>query len=509
MADQRAEYEIKLKDSFSQGFNKIDKNVDSFEGKVDTMGRKTSSLFAGIGKAIGALGLAAAVKNVVGLGVEMEQTRVSFTTFLGSAEKANKAIADLNEFSNVTPFDNAQVIKAGKGLLAFGTAQEELIPTLKAIGDISAGTGKDFNELATIYGKARVAGTLYAEDINQLVEAGVPIMGEFAKALGVTEGEVKKLASEGKLKFADLETAFQNLTGEGGMFFDLMAKQSETVGGRFSTLLGKIQTIGIAIGEAMLPALGALTDFGLMLVENTENLKLFATVVGIGATTWGLYQVAVNGAAWATKAYTGFQLLLNAALNANPIGIVVIALGALTTGFVVAYKKSQPFRAFLGGLLELGKQLGTVFIGVGKIIGALMTYNYAKIPSLFEEVKSSFEGLGGAFERGRQKVLDGERDRAIKELTTEMDKRSLASSATAGLAPSSGAAAGAAAAEKTSSTSSSIAGSSPKNVTLNITKLIETINFNNQQLKQSSTEMTEAVKRALLTALNDVAIVQS
>ena len=43
-------------------------------------------------------------------------------------------------------------------MIAFGFTTEQLIPTLKMVGDVSAAVGKDFNELAVIYGKARTAG---------------------------------------------------------------------------------------------------------------------------------------------------------------------------------------------------------------------------------------------------------------------------------------------------------------------------------------------------------------
>lgn len=276
------EYIWRFKDQASDKIDKIARASGKATGKLDRFnnemdeGSKKSNRFGSamsrVGRIIGGLAIGAALftaaKASAQLGIEMEQTRVAFTTFLGDADKATDTIKELNQFSNVTPFDNAQVLKAGKGLLAFGVEQEKLIPTLKKIGDISAGTGKDFNELAVIYGKARVAGTLYAEDINQLVEAGVPIMGEFAKALGTTEDKVKKLASEGKLKFKDLEQAFANLTGEGGMFFNLMEKQSQTLGGKISTLKGKFQLLGASIGENLIaPLISPLVEKGIDILD--------------------------------------------------------------------------------------------------------------------------------------------------------------------------------------------------------------------------------------------------
>lgn len=397
-----------------EGLDQIGQAADNTDDLRDSVDETESSL-ASMGKtaalAFGAFIIGTAIVGIAEMGIEMEQTRVSFETFLGSADKATQAISDLQEFSNVTPFDTGEVTKAGKVLLAFGTAQDKLIPTLRTIGDISAGTGKDFNELAVIYGKARVAGTLYAEDINQLVEAGVPIMGEFAKALGVTEGQVKKMASEGKLKFSDLETAFENLTGSGGLFFNLMEKQSQTVGGKLSTLVGKSQLLGIALGESMLPGLGVLADFALALIDNTELLKTIGLVVGIGAAAWALYNIPLAISIIQTKLLAAGQFLLNIALNANPIGLIVAGVALMAAGFLIAWRHSETFRAGIMGVWasmkivfdnisgtflnlptliieafqEIPQAFSDIFSGIGSVIKAVLTGDFAAIPDLLKE----------------------------------------------------------------------------------------------------------------------------
>jgi len=48
--------------------------------------------------------------------------------------------------------------------------------------------------------------------------------------------------------------------------------------------------------------------------------------------------------AGAIRAWVAVQWLLNAALTANPIGIVIVALGALVAAFVIAWRNSETFR---------------------------------------------------------------------------------------------------------------------------------------------------------------------
>lgn len=159
-----------------------------------------------------------------------KKTQIAFQAFLGDTANADEVIQSLNRFAATNGLLEESVQQSAKSLLAFGVPLPDLENRLKQIADIAAGTGKDFGELTTIFGKARVAGVLYAEDINQLVDAGVPIISEFAKVLGTSEANVKKLASEGKVSFGTLEKAFDNLTTGGGKFADLAAKTASVTG---------------------------------------------------------------------------------------------------------------------------------------------------------------------------------------------------------------------------------------------------------------------------------------
>lgn len=172
---------------------------------------------------------------------QLEQTNIAFETFLGNAKAAKSLVAELRDFEVKTPFEADQVFTAAKAFLAFGFSQEQILPTLEKVGTVAAATGKDFNELALIYGKARAEGRIQNDTLNQLAEAGIPIYEELAKVLKVNESQIRKLAEQGKIGFQDLQTAFGNLTSEGGRFNNLLEKQSESLGGLLSTLTGALK----------------------------------------------------------------------------------------------------------------------------------------------------------------------------------------------------------------------------------------------------------------------------
>ena len=80
--------------------------------------------------------------------------------------------------------DLHELADAGRKLIAFGESADSVPETLRRIGDVSAGVQAPVNEIAELYGKARVQGRLFAEDINQLTGRGIPIIQQLARQFG-------------------------------------------------------------------------------------------------------------------------------------------------------------------------------------------------------------------------------------------------------------------------------------------------------------------------------------
>lgn len=281
--------------------------------RIQAEGRSTASALDSVGRGGGGGGFLALAANatLAGAGVlkiadfamraggevlelagNAEAARVAFGTLLGDAEKGRQLADELTAFADATPFSVDQMNAAGKSLLAFGVAGDDVVPTLGALGDLAAGINAPIGELAEIFGKAKTQGTLFMEDINQLTGRGIPIIQELAKQFGVAESEVKNLVSSGAVSFDNLQEALVSLTGEGGKFHGMMAQQSETLLGKWSTFKDAVAGVGRTIGEALLPlvksALSFLTDlakglanflqnFGTHMELAWEEFKLFAS----------------------------------------------------------------------------------------------------------------------------------------------------------------------------------------------------------------------------------------
>jgi phage-related protein len=101
--------------------------------------------------------------------------------------------------------------------------------------------------------------------------------------------------------------------------------------------------------------------------EQAAHLRsAVATVTHTAATV--AHTVASKAVALATKAWAAAQWLINAAMTANPIGIVIAAIVALVAGIVYAYKHSEKFREIVQKVWAAIKVAFTVGVAVVKAV---------------------------------------------------------------------------------------------------------------------------------------------
>lgn len=250
--------------------------------------RALTAPFSSALSSLGSIGLASqglsAIKGLftdtigesVKLAARLEQTSMAFEVMTGSAEKGRKLLADLTQFSIATPFEPTEIINAGQRLMGYGMSADKLIPTLKVLGDVSAGSGKDLGELAVIFGQIRAAGRLLGQDANQLAQAGIPIIAKLAEHYKVTTGRIVEMKEAGQISFADVALTLQKMTQSGGNYANMMERQSTTLLGLWSTLSGNVKLAMIQIGQAAIEGLDlkALTkDFTAWVAGVTGQIK--------------------------------------------------------------------------------------------------------------------------------------------------------------------------------------------------------------------------------------------
>jgi len=293
------EYKILLDDKFSDTLNKIDGKLSKFDKKNTKAGAGLTKSFSGFSTLVkgGIIGMAVAGitklgTSVISLASDMEQTKTSFSVMLGgSMAKAETMVNKINDFANVTPFENGTLFEGAKLLLNFGMSGEKIMPTMKMLGDISGGNAQRFSQLSLAYSQARSAGKLMGQDLLQMINAGFNPLQEISRQTGESIGALKEKMSKGKIGIKELDQAFKGATEKGGKFYKMMEKQSKTFSGRTSTLMGKIKMIGINIGTAILPILGKgldkLIQFADGIMQNFDYIKLaFEPVISAFKEMW-------------------------------------------------------------------------------------------------------------------------------------------------------------------------------------------------------------------------------
>ena len=250
MAFQLAEAYVELN---SRGFRTVGgaiRGIKSGMGSLVSFATGPVAVaFAGVGAAAGLI--TGAMKSI-SVAASLEQTEAQFTSLLGSTELAQQKMEELQDFSASTPFQFDGLADSAKTLLAFGTANDQIIPSLRVLGDVAAATGNDVNELANIYGKVKARGALMTESLDQFNERGIPVGRALQEMFGKTGEEIRQMASAGEISFADLQTAMQGMTQEGGVAFEGMANQAGTLTGVWSTFKDNVTVLMGDIGEALI-----------------------------------------------------------------------------------------------------------------------------------------------------------------------------------------------------------------------------------------------------------------
>lgn len=255
---------------FKSGLNSARGDARSFVADVGKIVSGLALYDIGKGAVTGLFGLA---KETVNLAATAETAAVQFKVLTGSAESAAAVMAAINQFAADTPFESMEITQAAKQLIAFGGNAGTVISELQTIGDLSAGMGIPLTELAELYGKARIQGRLFMEDINQLQGRGINVTAELAKEFGNVRDAVEK----GQVNFGHLERALKAMTSEGGAFAGMMQDMSKTFEGQTSTLMDNFKTIGRDLGQMVLPKLTEIVS---------EANKILAAFNSLGDARW-------------------------------------------------------------------------------------------------------------------------------------------------------------------------------------------------------------------------------
>lgn len=344
---------------------------------------------AGVAASLGALG----VKAVQAAG-NFQQVQAAMTNMLGSAERAKNLLGQLQDFAAKTPFEFNDVAAASQKFLAFGFTAEQIIPTLKAVGDAAAGVGlgkEGIDRITLALGQMAAKSKVQSDEMLQLTEAGIPAWQMLADKIGTSVPQAMDMVSKGAV---DAQTGLQALVG--GMeakFGGMMDQQAQTITGTWSNMMDGLSQSAIAVGQQISDALNLPNLFSSL----GDSLQQFAGLVknqGIGealsqmippevevaaaglattltvATIPALQSFSLNAKLAAAPLAGSFLTGLNTLKNA--LATIPPGMAAATTSFTLmktgAVSAGTGLLSFAGSLEGAVTSLPQVVSGIGRLV---------------------------------------------------------------------------------------------------------------------------------------------
>jgi len=327
----------------------------------------------------------------------------------------------------------------GLGEAATGAAQAlaagvkpgaDLAQHLQTIVDTAAYGQVPLEEMATIMNRAKISGKVLSEDLNMLGDRGTPVYAWLQEDLGLAGDELAKFVSDGNLDYEQLNATLQKHAQGAGQrsgetFTGALSNLSAAAGRMGEKLLTPIfkplqagvvwltegfNKIGPSVEATVTKIAGSISEFvSGKLVPAVQSLMptiqaMLPVLLDIGKAVIGAfgdavgfvvkfkdfliplvaglaaYKTAVLVIGAVTKAWAAIQAVLNIALYANPIGLIVAAIAGLVAGIVLAYNKCETFRNIVNAAWN----------GIKTVIGAvwnwLKTTVFPPMMAIFKEV---------------------------------------------------------------------------------------------------------------------------
>lgn len=402
---------------------------------------------------------------------EFELQQVALQAIMQDVDAADKTFSQLKGLAVESPFQFKELAGYAKQLSAYNIANEDLFDSLKRIADLSAGVGVSMDRLILAYGQVRSAEFLRGQEIRQFSEAGINLVGEladrFSKLEGrvVSAGEVFDRVSKRMVSFEMVKEVIDDLTNEGGRFFDQQRVQAQTLAGQLSNLTDAYEIMLNELGEANDGVLKGGVSAIRSMFENWEKVVSVLKTVVAGYLTFK----SVSAIEKAITSVGGLEKYLHSAgvraehlgrtlktaFASNPWTIALTALVSIGTAIYGAYQNSQKLNREIEKLLsenisrlkddislfnDLAKSVLSAAEGTTaheKALSALMSRFGDYLPGLSEakdkneKLRASIEGVTTAMKnqayanaeaQAREKVL-GEHGDDISNAGVKIEKQ--------------------------------------------------------------------------------------
>jgi tape measure domain-containing protein len=368
-------------------------------GKTTQQAGKQFSQFGSIVKGgLTVLGIQSATQalkdftlEAVRAAAEFQKNQIAFKTFIGSTQQANKVLTELVDLAIKTPFTSEQTIQAGRVLAAYGFNAAQLVPIIKRLGNISAGTQIPLEQLALVFGQIKAAGKLMGQDLLQLVNAGFNPLQEISERTGESMAALRKRMGEGKISFEEVAESITYATERGGRFYDLNNKLAETTAGKIDQLRERWQLFTRETGTALEPITNGFVELASSILNATNQVVGFIQAIGKlvpgGIERWLKdSKEDVDGYA---KSIEGAKNNVNSLISAvNKLTGLRIGLGKpdLPSTFIPKQEEQDQIKRFDAIKKKLDSSIVAIKLS-GKAVDGVWSYNIDLVDKFNEKYK--------------------------------------------------------------------------------------------------------------------------
>lgn len=379
--------------------------------------------------------LTAGIGVVSKLGMDADRTAVSFEVMLGSQQKAADMLNQMNRYAADSPYSRLGVQEAVQTMLGFRVEQQKILPSMKMLGDIAMGNSERFKGLALVFSQVAAAGKLQGQDLLQFISNGYNPLNDIVKITGKSMSELRDEMSKGNISFDLVYQAMQLATSKGGQYYKMVNRIAQTPFGRFGQLVDQFKETMLelykVIEPLLIPAFDLLSNImthSLPVIEGMQkgvrwlidNFKTMAPYIYTAAAAWAGYNTYMFVSTTILKGWTvaqwaqvtamiaaeKVQWLLNVAMSANPIGLVIAAVAALAAGVIYCWNKFAGFRAVVLTVWD-------TITGFGKAIKDAVVDRFWEIvdgigavgKAMVSLIKGDFEGAWQQAQTGAKKLV--------------------------------------------------------------------------------------------------------
>ncbi|EEP3927554.1 tape measure protein [Listeria innocua] len=358
-----------------------------------------------------AFGLIAATKNVVGSAIgrvdTIDTATKSLTVLTGSAKDAQLVMTDLTAAIDGTPIALDAVALGAKKMVAAGMKAANVKPVFTAIADAAYGVGngsESIDQMTDAISALQASGVAYADDINRLVEAGVPAWQILANSTGKSVGEMKKYVSEGSLESTKaiamltkgIEEGTTGMAGNTAKMAGLAKTAGNTISGSFAnmktaavkSLANIAENLKGPIIQALDVAKNAFKQFAAVTASPEFQKKLSDLIQKIKEFIPALIEWAPLLAKVAAG-FVAFNIL--SSVYSKVAGLVMAFRGLASSGTLLGGIVNTVKGSFLALKVALGSAAAAFGVIIA-VIGAVIAVAYGMYVS-FKENTANIKGF--------------------------------------------------------------------------------------------------------------------